>query len=95
MATIAAAHALAITKGPIIDGELLPPLIPVAAARSFPIATAPIVAGEALGPLLLWPGPERYAAQWTIGQFDGAQWHDQDGWVFKPTQWSALPEVPE
>jgi len=67
----------------------------IAAALALAITKGPIIDGEELGPLLLWPGRERYAAQWTIGQFDGAQWHDQDGWVFKPTQWSALPEVPE
>jgi hypothetical protein len=58
---------------------------------AFPIGSAPARAGERFGPVLLWPGPAQYRPAWVIGDWNGAEWSDHEGWLFAPTRWAPLP----
>lgn len=57
-----------------------------------PIADAPIKPGEVFGPCLLTPGRNRL---WTIGEWDGTNWHDLDNGPVDPTHYLLLPSDDE
>lgn len=56
--------------------------------RLLSIADAPVRAGETFGPCLLTPGRDR---KWSIGEWDGAGWHDLDNGPLEPTHYVLLP----
>ena len=59
-----------------------------------PIATAPVRAGgAAFGPCLLFPGLSP-GGEWTLGAWNGRQWHDLSGELLDPAAWAALPPHP-
>jgi hypothetical protein len=63
---------------------------------AFPIATAPVKPGRRFGPCLLWPWSDRWdpRPRWTLGQFEGGNWCQQEGFIFRPTHWCPLPKDP-
>ena len=71
----------------IIETELGAPSSPTAADRRCRHQV-----GSAVRPVLLWPACG--AQEWVIGGWNGAEWHDEDGFLFTPVWLAPLPASP-
>lgn len=58
-----------------------------------PIASAPVEHGVKFGPCLL--GPAENGDDWIVGNWNGAEWRDSNGFVFAPLVYLLLEPLTE
>ena len=58
-----------------------------------PIATAPVQQGVKFGPCLL--GPAENGDDWIVGNWNGAEWKDSNGFAFAPLVYMLLAPFSE